>query len=279
MSYDADLWGGIRRSIAQAKEQFQASAADLENVKLELQTELAADYFTVRGLDAQKQILDDTVVAYQKALMLTENRFNGGVASKAEVAQAQTQLNQTEAQMIDIGVERAQLEHAIAVLTGRVPEGFKLAMNPLKEAPPVIPVGVPSELLERRPDIARTERQVAAANEQVGIARTAFFPDLMIAATGGLESGSIVDWFSWPSRFWAVGSANGADDFRCRAAACAVTDGARQVTMRRWRTTGRLHSQRFRRWRIIFQRCAFWTARLANNMRRPPRRRIRSNWR
>lgn len=204
VSYDADLWGGIRRSIAQAKEQFQASAA-MENVKLELQTELAADYFTVRGLDAQKQILDDTVVAYQKALMLTENRFNGGVASKAEVAQAQTQLNQTEAQMIDIGVERAQLEHAIAVLTGRVPEGFKLAMNPLKEAPPVIPVGVPSELLERRPDIARTERQVAAANEQVGIARTAFFPDLMIAATGGLESGSIVDWFSWPSRFWAVG--------------------------------------------------------------------------
>ncbi len=205
VSYDADLWGRIRRTIAQAKEQSQASSADLENVKLELQTELAADYFEARSLDSQKRLLDDTVVAYQKALTLTQNRFNGGVASKAEVAQAQTQLDQTEAQVIEVGVARAQFEHAIAVLTGRVPEGFSLPWNPLKDAPPVIPAGVPSELLERRPDIARIERQVAAANEQIGIARAAFFPDLMIAATGGLEAGSIVDWFTWPSRYWAVG--------------------------------------------------------------------------
>jgi NodT family efflux transporter outer membrane factor (OMF) lipoprotein len=172
---------------------------------LELQTELAADYFDARSLDSQKRLLDDTVMAYQKALTLTQNRFNGGVASKAEVAQAQTQLDQTEAQVIEVGVARAQLEHAIAVLAGRVPEGFSLPWHPLKDPPPVIPVGVPSELLERRPDVARTERQVAAANEQIGIARAAFFPDLMIAATGGLASGSIVNWFTWPSRYWAVG--------------------------------------------------------------------------
>jgi NodT family efflux transporter outer membrane factor (OMF) lipoprotein len=205
VSYDADLWGRVRKSIAAAREQFQASAATLENVKLELQTDLAVDYFEARSLDSQKKLLDDTVVAYQKALQLTENRFNGGVASKAEVAQAQTQLDQTQAQDIDIGVARAEYEHAIAVLTGKVPEGFGLPLSPLTEQAPVIPVGIPSQLLERRPDIASAERQVAAANEQIGIARTAFFPDLMISVTGGLQSGSLIDWFTWPSRYWAVG--------------------------------------------------------------------------
>ena len=205
VSYDADLWGRVRRAIAASREQFQASAADLENVKLELQSELAVDYFEARGLDAQKKLLDDTVVAYQKALQLTQNRFNGGVASKAEVAQAQTQLNQTQAQDIDLGVARAEFEHAIAVLIGKVPEGYELPPTALTKLPPVIPVGVPSQLLERRPDIAAAERQVAAANEQIGIARAAFFPDLLISATGGLQAGSIVDWFTWPSRYWAVG--------------------------------------------------------------------------
>jgi NodT family efflux transporter outer membrane factor (OMF) lipoprotein len=205
VSYDADLWGRVRRSIAASREQFQASAADLENVKLELQTELAVDYFEARSLDAQKQLLDDTVVAYQKALQLTQNRYNGGVASKAEVAQAQTQLNQTEAQDIDIGVARAEFQHAIAVLIGKVPESYSLPPMPLKQQPPAIPVGVPSKLLERRPDLAAAERQVAAANEQIGIARSAFFPDLVISATGGLQAGSIVNWFTWPSRYWAVG--------------------------------------------------------------------------
>jgi NodT family efflux transporter outer membrane factor (OMF) lipoprotein len=204
-SFDADLWGRIRKSVEAAKEQTQASAADLENVKLELQTELASYYFTIRGLDSQKRLLDDTVVAYQKAYDLTNNRYNGGVASKAEVAQAKTQLNQTQAQAIDLGVERAQLEHAIAVLTGRVPEGFHVRVAELKSTSPVIPVGVPSQLLERRPDIASTERQVAAANAQIGIAKAAFYPDLVIAAEGGLQSGSIVNWFTWPSRMWAVG--------------------------------------------------------------------------
>jgi NodT family efflux transporter outer membrane factor (OMF) lipoprotein len=149
--------------------------------------------------------LDDTVVAYQKAYDLNTNRYNGGVASKAEVAQAKTQLDQTQAQEIDLGVQRSQLEHAIAVLTGKVPEGFHVSVAELKNTIPVIPVGIPSQLLERRPDIAASERQVAAANEQIGIAKAAFYPDLVIAAQGGLQAGSIVNWFTWPSRFWSVG--------------------------------------------------------------------------
>jgi NodT family efflux transporter outer membrane factor (OMF) lipoprotein len=205
VSWDIDFWGRIRHTIANAREQYQASAADLENVKLQLQTELAADYFEARSLDAQKRILDDTVVAYQRALDLTRNRFNGGVASRVEVAQAQTQLNQTEAQAMDIGAARAQFQHAIAVLMGKTPETFTLPITPLKAPPPLIPVGLPSQLLERRPDIAVAERQVAAANEQIGIAQSAFFPDLVLTATGGFSAGSIVNWFTWPSRFWSVG--------------------------------------------------------------------------
>lgn len=207
VSWDLDFWGRIRRTIANAREQFQASAADLENTKLQLQSDLAADYFEAHSLDAQKQLLDDTVVAYERALQLTENRFEGGVASKAEVAQAQTQLKQTEAQDIDVGVARAQFEHAIAVLLGKTPEEFKLAAKPLDQEPPKIPTGVPSQLLERRPDIAAAERQMAAANEQIGIAKAAFWPDLLITAEGGVQSGSIVSWFAWPSRFWSIGPA------------------------------------------------------------------------
>jgi NodT family efflux transporter outer membrane factor (OMF) lipoprotein len=204
-SWDADFFGRIRRSVTAAREQAQESSADLENMKLELQTDLAVDYFEARALDAQRKILDDNVVAYDKALQLTQNRFVGGVASKAEVAQAQTQLDQTQAQDIDVAVARAQFEHAVAVLTGQVPEGFHLPVRPLAEEPPAIPVGLPSQLLERRPDIASAERQMAAANEQIGIARAAFFPDLVISATGGLQAGGIVNWFTWPSRYWAAG--------------------------------------------------------------------------
>jgi NodT family efflux transporter outer membrane factor (OMF) lipoprotein len=205
LSYEVDLWGRIRRTIASAREQFQASAADLENVRLSLHAELCTDYFEAHSLDAQKQLLDNTVVAYQRALQLTTNRFEGGLASKAEVAQAQTQLNTTEAQDIDVRVARAQFEHAVAVLIGKPPEGFKLPAMPLKQAPPPVPIGVPSQLLERRPDIAGAERRMAAANEQIGIARTAFFPQLILSASAGLEGTSLLNWFNWPSRFWAVG--------------------------------------------------------------------------
>lgn len=207
VSYDLDLWGRIRRAVNAAKEQYQASAADVENVKLELETDLAVDYFELRSLDLQKQILDNTVNAYTRALQLTQNRYQGGVASKVEVAQAQTQLEQAQAQDMDLESARAGYEHAIAVLTGQVPEGFHIAVDPLHATPPAVPVGVPSLLLERRPDIAIAERNMAAANEQIGIARAAYYPDLQISATGGLQAGSIVNWFTWPARFWAVGPA------------------------------------------------------------------------
>lgn len=205
LSYEIDAWGRIRRSIAAAREETQASAADLETIRLSIHAEVAVDYFEVRSLDAQQQLLDATLVAYQKALDLTQNRFDGGLSSGSEVAQARTQLETTRAQDIEVGVARAQFEHAIAVLVGRTPERFGLAALPLKTSPPVIPTGVPSQLLERRPDIAAAERRMAEANDQVGIARVAFFPTLLISATGGFEGSSITNWLNWPSRFWAIG--------------------------------------------------------------------------
>jgi NodT family efflux transporter outer membrane factor (OMF) lipoprotein len=239
VSYDADFWGRIRRSIAAAREQFQASAADLENTKLELESDLAVDYFEARSLDLQKRILDDTVVAYDKALQLTRNRYEGGVASKAEVAQAQTQLDTAQAEDIDVGVARAQFEHAIAVLIGKPAEQFKLPMRPLEAQPPSVPLGVPSQLLERRPDIAAAERQIAAANEQIGIARAAFYPDLMITAEGGLQSGSIVNWFTWPSRFWSVGPqlTQTIFDFGRRRAQVEITEAAYDAQVANYRQT------------------------------------------
>ena len=204
-SYEIDAWGRIRRSIAAAREETQATAADLAAIRLSLHAEVAIDYFELRSLDAQKRLLDETLVAYQKALDLTQNRFDGGLSSGSEVAQARTQLETTRAQDIDVGVARAQFEHAIAVLVGRTPERFSLAASPLSTSPPVIPTGVPSQLLERRPDIAAAERRMAEANEQVGIARVAFFPTLLLSAAGGFEGGSITNWLNWPSRFWAIG--------------------------------------------------------------------------
>jgi NodT family efflux transporter outer membrane factor (OMF) lipoprotein len=239
VSWDIDFWGRIRRTVANAREQYQASAADLENVKLQLEAELAVDYFEARGLDAQKRILDDNVIAYQRALDLTRNRYNGGVASRVEVAQAQTQLNQTEAQEIDVDAARAQFQHAIAVLIGKTPEMFTLPPMPLKEAPPAIPVGLPSQLLERRPDIATAERQVAAANEQIGIAQSAFFPDLVVTATGGFSAGSIVNWFTWPSRFWSVGPSLAETIFDAgrRRAQVESTQAAYDATVANYRQT------------------------------------------
>ena len=187
LSYELDAWGRIRRSIAAAREEVQATAADLETVRLSLHAEMAADYFDLRSLDAQKQLLDRTLVAYQKALELTQNQFAGGLASGAEVAQARTQLETTRAQDVDVGVARKQFEHAIAVLAGRTPESLSLAVAPLAGTPPVIPAGVPSQLLERRPDIAAAERRMAEANEQIGIARAAFFPTLLITVAGGVQ--------------------------------------------------------------------------------------------
>jgi NodT family efflux transporter outer membrane factor (OMF) lipoprotein len=195
----------VRRSIAAAREETQASAGDLETLRLSLHAELAIDYFELRSLDAQKQLLDETLVAYQKALDLTQNRFNGGLSSRSEVAQSRTQLETTRTQDIAVSVARATFEHAIAILAGRTPETLTLPPSPLHITPPVIPVGVPSQLLERRPDIAAAERRAAEANEQIGIARASFFPTLLLTATGGFEGSNPVNWLSWPSRLWAVG--------------------------------------------------------------------------
>lgn len=205
LSYEVDVWGRVRRTIAASREEAQATAADLETVNLSLHAELAYDYFELRSADAQKQLLDDTVKAYQESLQLTINRFDGGAAPKSDVAQAQTQLETTRVQDTDIAVQRAQFEHAIAILIGKPPAGLSIPPAPLHVQPPDISPGLPSQLLERRPDIASAERRVAEANEQIGIARAAFFPTIMLSATGGFEGDSITNWFTWPSRFWAVG--------------------------------------------------------------------------
>jgi NodT family efflux transporter outer membrane factor (OMF) lipoprotein len=205
LSYEVDAWGRIHLTVQSATASAQASAADLETARLSIHAELAVDYFTLRGLDAQKQLLDSTVVAYQKALDFNTNRYNGGLAAKVEVAQAATQLETTQAQDIDVGVQRAQFEHAIAALVGQPASTFSIPVMPLNEPPPAIPVGVPSDLLQRRPDIAADERRVAAANAEIGLAKTAYYPTLTLSAAAGLEGSSITNWFAWPSHLFAVG--------------------------------------------------------------------------
>jgi NodT family efflux transporter outer membrane factor (OMF) lipoprotein len=205
LSYELDVWGRVRRTVAASREEAQATAADLETVSLSLHAELAYDYFELRSADAQQQLLDDTVKAYQESLQLTVNRFEGGAAPKSDVAQAETQLQTTMVQDTDVAVQRAQFEHAIAILIGKPPAAFNIPSSPLHEQPPDISAGLPSQLLERRPDIAAAERRVAEANEQIGIARAAYFPTIILSATGGFEGDSVTNWFTWPSRFWAVG--------------------------------------------------------------------------
>jgi NodT family efflux transporter outer membrane factor (OMF) lipoprotein len=205
ISYEVDLWGQVRRTIESSRENAQASAGDLENVSLSLHSELAFDYFSLRGLDLQKQLLDATVVDFEKALQLTQARYHGGVASDVDVAQAETQLETTRAQDIETGIARAQFEHAIAVLTGQTASTFSIPPAPLTAVPPQIPLGVPSELLERRPDIAAAERRVASANAQIGIAISAYYPQVSLSATGGVESTAIGALLQGPSALWSVG--------------------------------------------------------------------------
>ena len=208
LSYEVDLWGRVRRTVTASREQAQASVADLETARLSLHAEVAIDYFEVRSADAQERLLDDTVTAYSEALDLTKNRFEGGAAPKSDVAQAQTQLDAARVQDTDIAVQRAQYEHALAILIGKPPAGFDLPPTPLNLQPsklPSIPVALPAQLLERRPDIAAAERRMAAANEQIGIAQAAYYPTLDLAAVAGLRGSSLLNWFNWPSRFWAVG--------------------------------------------------------------------------
>jgi len=206
MSYEVDLWGRVRRTVASARHEAQATAADLETARLSLQAELAINYFELRAADAQQQLLDETVKAFEAALRLTTNRYRGGAAPKSDVAQAQTQLDTTRVQATDIAVQRAQFEHAIAVLIGRAPAAFNLPPRPLDHRPPDIPVGVPSQLLERRPDIAAAERRVAAANEQIGIARAAYYPAVVLNASVGFEGSTFGNFLNAPSLLWAVGT-------------------------------------------------------------------------
>jgi NodT family efflux transporter outer membrane factor (OMF) lipoprotein len=208
LNYEVDLWGRIRRSITAAREDAQASAADLQNARLSLQAELAVDYFEVRAADAQLKLVHDTIEAYQQAYDLTNDRFTGGAAPQSDVAQARTQLDTAKVLATDLMVARAQYEHAIAVLIGKPPATFTLAPTPINlNAPqlPQVPGVLPSQLLERRPDIAASERRMASANEQIGIADAAFYPTLDIGAQGGFLGTSALNWFTWPSRFWAVG--------------------------------------------------------------------------
>ena len=205
VSWEPDIWGKVRRSVEASKASAQASAADLESTRLLMQAELAQDYFQLRTLDAQKQLLDETVIAYQKNLELTKNRYAAGVASKGDVLLADTQLKVTQAQAIDVGVQRAQFEHAIASLVGKPASVFSIPFAPLTLAPPSIPAGIPSELLERRPDIAGAERRMAAANAQIGVAVATYYPTVTLIASGGFQSSSLSKWLTWPSRFWSVG--------------------------------------------------------------------------
>ena len=206
MSYEIDAWGRVRKNVASFREQAQASAADLATVNLSMHAQLALFYFQARSLDAQEQLLNSTVQYYEQALQLNLSRFQGGVASEVEVEQAKTQLETTRAQAIDVGVARSQFEHAVAVLIGKPPASFSLPALPLRTPPPPIPAGVPSELLERRPDIASAERLMAAANARIGVAKAAYFPLLNLTGAGGFESGAITSLLSGPSGLWAVGA-------------------------------------------------------------------------
>jgi len=227
-SWEADLWGRIRGSVRVNIYAAQASAADLVNVRLSEQAELAADYYELRAQDSLKQVLDATVVAYQQTLELTQSQYRAGLSSDEAVAQAEAQLKAAQAQDTDLGVLRAQYEHAIAVLIGQSPSTFSLSANALAANPPAIPVGIPSELLERRPDIAAAERSVAQANAQIGVAKAAYFPTILLSASGGFGTSSVANWLTWPNRFWSVGPS---------LAETIFDAGLRKATVQQYRAT------------------------------------------
>lgn len=208
-SWEIDLWGRVRREVESASALAQASAGDVAAARLSLQAELATSYFALRLLDVQKRLLEDTVAAYRTSLELTTNRYNAGVAARADVVQAEAQMKSAIAQAVDFGVQRAQLEHAIAVLTGVAPSQLAIAVDPAPKpyALPAVPAGLPSELLERRPDIAAAERRVASANAEIGVAKAAWFPSLVLGGALGWRSSDASTWLTAPSRFWSLGPA------------------------------------------------------------------------
>jgi NodT family efflux transporter outer membrane factor (OMF) lipoprotein len=225
-SWEPDFWGRVRNTVKSNIYAAQASAADLENVRLTDQAELAVDYYELRAQDSLKEVFDSTVAAYQDTLDLAESQYKTGLTSEEAVAQAEAQLRAAQAQDTNLGILRAQYEHAIAVLIGQPASTFSLRANALAAPPPPIPVGVPSELLERRPDIAAAERSVAQANAQIGVAKAAYYPTVQLSAGGGLGASSITDWFTWPSRFWSVGPS---------LAETLFDAGLRKATMQQYR--------------------------------------------
>jgi len=204
-SYELDFWGRVRNTIAAARSRTQASAADLATARLSIQTELAGDYSELRGFDAQIDLLIKTEAAYQEALRITQNRFNGGAAAEVDVDQARTQLETTQVQLADTRLSRTQMEHAIAILTGAPPAAFALEATPLQVNPPAIAAGLPSQLLQRRPDVASAERQVFAANAEIGVARAAWYPTFSLDGGIGFEGTSTGNWIEAPSRMWSLG--------------------------------------------------------------------------
>ena len=228
LSYEADVWGSIRRSARAAAATAQVSAAQLENARLIIQANLAIDYFSLHGLDGDIGLLEKTVASYEDYLKLTRARFAAGVASGADVAQAEAQLSAARAQLTDLGVARAQYEHAIAILTGRPPSEVSIPSQPLAGTPPPVPVDVPSALLERRPDIAAAERQMAAQNEEIGIARAAMYPTIGLSGSAGYQAASLASLFTVPGLFWSLG-ANATELIFDAGRRRAVTDQQRDL--------------------------------------------------
>jgi len=204
-SWEPDLWGKVRNTVRQAQYAAQVSAADLENERLTEQASLAEYFFEIRGQDQLQRIYDDTVAADQQAYDLTRALYEAGIDDQISVVEAQATLQSAEAGATNVGIARAQYEHAIAVLLGKTASSFSIPVKPMTVAPPPIPVGIPSELLERRPDVAAAERTMAEANATIGIAYAAYYPNLTLTAEGGFQSSAFHNWLSWPSRFWSIG--------------------------------------------------------------------------
>ncbi|MGA2349747.1 MAG: efflux transporter outer membrane subunit [Terracidiphilus sp.] len=205
VSWEPDLWGKVRNAVRANQYSAQLSAADLENERLTEQASLATYYFEIRGQDALQKILDDTAEAYKKALDVVRSAYDTGIGDQISVVEAQTTFDSAQSAAINLGIARAQYEHAIAMLIGKPATAYSVPVEPRTSAPPPIPVGLPSQLLERRPDIAAAERKMAADNAQIGVAYAAYYPALTLAATGGVESSAMKNILEWPSRFWSVG--------------------------------------------------------------------------
>ena len=227
-SWEPDFWGRIRSTVRANIFAAQASAADLANVRLTVQAELAADYYELRAQDSLKELFDSTVTAYQDALNLTLAQYRAGMGNDEAVAQAEAQLKSAQAQDTNLGILRAQYEHATAVLVGQPASSFSLGPNAMTANPPAIPPGIPSELLERRPDIAAAERSVAQANAEIGVVKAAYFPTILLTASGGFGNSSAANWFTWPSRFWSVGPS---------LAETIFDAGLRKATVQQYRAT------------------------------------------